>query len=78
MSKSNEGITTVFEKFNKLTNDLQLNGKYYETKGINMKFLLPFLEHLKHKKFAIRKGKDITKLSLETLYGILKIYKLQF
>ena len=38
MARSNEGLTEVFERFNKLLNDLQLHGKYYEEKEINSEF----------------------------------------
>ena len=77
MAKSNESITEVFERFNKLINDLQLHGKYYETKEVNLKFLLTLPEHLERKIFAIRDGRNLNKITLQTLYGILKTYDLE-
>ena len=46
MTKPKESITDVFERFNKLINDLQLHGKYYETHEINLMFLLTLPNHL--------------------------------
>lgn len=78
MSKQNESITEVFERFNKLINDLQMHGKQYETKEKNLKFLLTLPDHLESKISAIKEGRDLSKLPLETLYGILKTYELEF
>ncbi|XP_074355636.1 uncharacterized protein LOC141695276 [Apium graveolens] len=46
MAKLKEGITEVFERFNKLVFDLQLHDKYYEAEEVNLKFLLTLLDHL--------------------------------
>ena len=78
MAKPNESITEVFERFNKLINDLQLHNKYYETKEVNLKFLLTLPDHLESKISAIREGIDLNKTTLQTLYGILKTYELEF
>ncbi|MCI37079.1 hypothetical protein A2U01_0058303, partial [Trifolium medium] len=56
MAKPRESITDVFEKFNKLINDLQLHGKYYENHEINLKFLLTLPDHLEQIISAIREG----------------------
>ena len=77
MAKANESITEVFERFNKLINDLQLHNKYYETKEVNLKFLLTLPDNLESKISAIRKGRDLTKITIQTLYGILKTYELE-
>ena len=47
MAKPKESIIDVFERFNKLINDLQLHDKYYEAKEVNLKFLLTLPDHLK-------------------------------
>ena len=78
MAKANESITEVFERFNKLINDLQLHNKYYETKEVNLKFLLTLPDHLESKISAIREGRDLRKITLQTLYGILKTYELKY
>ena len=77
MAKANESITEVFERFNKLINDLHLYNKYYETKEVNFKFLLTLPDHLESKIYDIREGRDLTKITLQTLCGILKTYKLE-
>ena len=77
MAKANESITEVFERFNKLINDLQLHNKYYETNEVNLKFLLTLSDHLESKISAIREGKDLRKITLQTLYEILKTYELE-
>ena len=77
MAKPKESITDVFERFNKLINDLQLHGKYYEAHEINLKFLLTLPDHLEQKISAIREGRDLSKMTLEVLYGILKTYELE-
>ncbi|KAL8114672.1 hypothetical protein AgCh_021511 [Apium graveolens] len=77
MARPKESITHVFERFNKLINDLQLHDKYYEAKEVNLKFLLTLPDHLELKISAIREGRDLSKITLEVLYGILKIYELE-
>ena len=47
-SNPGEGISEVFIRLNNLINNLNLNGKYYDKKEINMKFLLKLREHLEH------------------------------
>ena len=76
MAKPNEHLSEVFERFNRLINDLKLHDKYYEIEEINMKFLLTFPDHLEHRISAIREGRNMGTISLETLYGILKTYEL--
>ncbi|KAL8134684.1 hypothetical protein AgCh_009639 [Apium graveolens] len=77
MAKPKESITDVFERFNKLINDLQLHEKYYEAEEVNLKFLLTLPDHLEQKISAIREGRDLSRITLEVLYGILKIYELE-
>lgn len=72
-----EGITEVFERYNKLINNLNLQGKYYTNKEIIKKFLLTLPVHLEHRITAIREGRDMNKLSLERIYGVLKTYELE-
>ncbi|KAK1382655.1 hypothetical protein POM88_020390 [Heracleum sosnowskyi] len=58
--------------------ELQIHGKYYDRKELNVKFLLTLPEHLEHKVTAIREGRNLNNISLETLYGVLKSYELEF
>ncbi|KAK1392926.1 hypothetical protein POM88_011982 [Heracleum sosnowskyi] len=76
-SNPGEGISEVFERYNKLINDLNLNGKYYTIKEINKKFLLTLPIHLEHKISAIREARDLGEISVERLYGVLKTYELE-
>ncbi|KAK1387873.1 hypothetical protein POM88_016051 [Heracleum sosnowskyi] len=76
-SNPGEGISQVFERYNKLINDLNLNGKHYTNKEINKKFLLTLPPHLEHKISAIREARDMNEIALERLYGVLKTYELE-
>ena len=77
IAKPKESIIDVFERFNKLINDLQLHDKYYEAEEVNLKFLLTLPDHLEQKISAIREGRDLSRITLEVLYGILKTYELE-
>ena len=44
-----ESITSVFERLNKLLNELSLHGKRYAQKEINRKFMLTLPSHLVNK-----------------------------
>ena len=72
-----EGISEVFERYNKLINKLNLQGKFYTHKEINRKFLLTLSTHLEHRITAIRESRDMNEVSLERLYGVLKTYELE-
>ncbi|KAL8155394.1 hypothetical protein AgCh_000686 [Apium graveolens] len=61
----------------KLINNLQLHDKYYEAEEVNLKFLLTLPDHLEQKISAIREGRDLSRMTLEVLYGILKTYELE-
>ena len=76
MTKANERIIEIFERFNKLINDLKLHNKYYDTNEVNLKFLLTLPDHLESKISAIREGRDLRKTTLQTLHVILKTYEL--
>ena len=45
-SNPGEGITEVFERYNALINNLNINGKYYSIREVNKKFLLTLPTHL--------------------------------
>ena len=76
-SNPGEGISEVFIRLNNLINNLNLNGKFYDKKEVNMKFLLTLPEHLEHRITAIRESRDLNEISLERLYGVLKTYELE-
>ena len=76
-SNPGEGITEVFERYNALINNLNINGKYYSIREVNKKFLLTLPTHLEHRITAIREARDLSEISLERLYGVLKTYELE-
>ena len=76
-STSGEGISEVFKRYNKLINKMNLQGKFYTQKEINIKFLLTLPTYLEHRITAIRESRDMNKVSLEKLYGVLKTYELE-
>ena len=71
-----EGISKVFERYNKLINKLNLQRKFYTQKEINRKLFLTLPTHLEHRITAIRESRDMNEVSLERLYGVLKTYEL--
>ncbi|KAK1377988.1 CCHC-type domain-containing protein [Heracleum sosnowskyi] len=77
MAKPGEDLTSIFERFSKLLTELQIHGKYYDRKELNMKFLLTLPEHLEHRITAIREGRNMNNVTYETLYGVLKSYELE-
>ncbi|KAL8104597.1 hypothetical protein AgCh_028715 [Apium graveolens] len=56
---------------------VQLHDKYYEAEEVNLKFLLAPPDHLEQNISAIREGRDLSIMTLEVLYGILKTYELE-
>ncbi|KAL8098251.1 hypothetical protein AgCh_031128 [Apium graveolens] len=76
-SNPGEGITEVFERYNVLINNLNINGKYYSIREVNKKFLLTLPTHLEHRITAIREARDLSEISLERLYDVLKTYELE-
>ena len=74
---SGEGISELFERYNKLINKMNLQGKFYTQKDINRKFLLTLPTHLDHRITAIRESRDMNEVSLERLYDVLKTYELE-
>ncbi|KAK1388300.1 hypothetical protein POM88_016478 [Heracleum sosnowskyi] len=71
MAQPKEGITEVFERFNKLINELKLYDKHCKTEEINMKFLLTLPDHLEPRISSL-KERDLTKIGFDVLYGVLK------
>ena len=72
-----ECITQVFERYNKLLNDLNLHGKVYTSREVNRKFMLTLPSHLEHKVSSIKERDDIYEMSIERLYGKLKTHEIE-
>ena len=76
-SLSGESITQVFERYNKLLNELSIQGKTYPLRETNRKFMLTLPYHVEHKISAIRERDEIHTMSLEKLYGKLRSYEME-
>ena len=72
-----ENISQVFERYNKLLNDLNLHGKLYSSREVKRKFMLTLPSHLEHKISSIRERDDINEMSIERLYGKLKTHEME-
>ena len=72
-----ENISQVFERYNKLLNNLNLHGKLYSSREVNRKFMLTLPSHLEHKISSIRERDDINEMSIERLYGKLKTHEME-
>ncbi|KAL8148837.1 hypothetical protein AgCh_006002 [Apium graveolens] len=77
MAKPKDSIIDVFKRFKKLINDLQLHDKYNEAEEVNLKFFITLPDHLEQKISTIREGRDLSWMTLEVLFGILKNYQLE-
>ncbi|KAL8102972.1 hypothetical protein AgCh_027488 [Apium graveolens] len=55
----------------------ELHDKFYDVEEVNLKFLLTLPDHLEQKISAIREGRDLSRITLKVLYGVLKIYELE-
>ncbi|XP_074342639.1 uncharacterized protein LOC141680265 [Apium graveolens] len=64
-----ESITQVFERLNKLLNDLSINGKTYSQREVNKKLTLFLLHHLENKASSFRERVDFETMTLEKLYA---------
>ena len=74
-STSGEGISEVFERYNKSTTSWTFMKNSSTQKEINRKFLLTLPTHMEHRITAIRESRDMNEVSLERLYGVLKTYE---
>ena len=72
-----ENISQVFERYNKLLNNLNLHGEVYSSREVNRKFMLTLPSHLEHKISSIRERDDINEMSIERLYGKLKTHEME-
>ncbi|XP_074355324.1 uncharacterized protein LOC141694519 [Apium graveolens] len=72
-----ENITSVFERLNKLINELSIYGKRYEQKEINRKFMLTLPTHFISKGDSVRERLDFKTMSLDKLYGKMKTHEME-
>lgn len=64
-----ENITQVYERYNRLLNELRIHGKEYPLRESNRRFMLTLPHHIEHKASSIRERADFTTMKLEELYG---------
>ncbi|XP_074352748.1 uncharacterized protein LOC141691896 [Apium graveolens] len=76
-SHPRENITSVFDRLNKLINELSIYGKRYEHKAINRKFMLTLPTHLISKGDSVRERLDFKTMSLDKLYGKMKTHEIE-
>ena len=72
-----ETITQVYERFNRLLNELMINGKIYPQREVNRKFMLTLPSHVEHKAQSIRDMVNFNSMTLEKLFGKLKTYEME-
>ncbi|XP_074377819.1 uncharacterized protein LOC141719344 [Apium graveolens] len=72
-----ESITRVFERLNKLLNELSIHGKTYPQREVNKKFMLFLPHHLENKVSSVRERVDSETMTLEKLYGKMKTHEME-
>ncbi|XP_074355816.1 uncharacterized protein LOC141695472 [Apium graveolens] len=72
-----ESITQVFERLDKLLNELSIHGKTYPQREVNRKFMLVLPHHLENKASSIRERVDFETMTLEKLCGKLNTHEME-
>ncbi|KAL8104625.1 hypothetical protein AgCh_028737 [Apium graveolens] len=72
-----ESITQVFERLNKLLNELSIHGKTYPQREVNMNFMMVLPQHLENKASSVCERVDFETMTLEKLYGKLKTHEME-
>lgn len=76
-SKDDELLTEIYERFQKLLNDMSLVDKEYDAEDSNKKFLLALPKKWDLKVKSIRDNYDLEYTPLDEIYGMLKIHELE-
>ncbi|KAL8120899.1 hypothetical protein AgCh_017904 [Apium graveolens] len=76
-SRNNESLTKIYDRFQKLLNDLSLVNKDYDLEDSNMKFLLALPEKWDFKVTSIRDYYQLDNTPLDEIYGVLKTHELE-
>ncbi|KAL8088518.1 hypothetical protein AgCh_038340 [Apium graveolens] len=77
-SRDNESLTEIYDRFQKLLNDLSLVDKEYDLEDSNLKFLLALPEKWDYKVTSIRDNYELDKTPLDEIYGVLKTHELEW
>ncbi|KAL8148613.1 hypothetical protein AgCh_005826 [Apium graveolens] len=76
-SRDNESLTEIYDRFQKLLNDLSLVNKEYDQDDSNLKFLLALPKKWDFKVTSIRDNYELEEISLDKIYGMLKTHELE-
>ncbi|KAL8155275.1 hypothetical protein AgCh_000593 [Apium graveolens] len=76
-SRDNESLTEIYDRFQKLLNDLSLVNKEYDLEDSNLKFLLAHPEKWDFKVISIRDNYQLDITPLDEIYGVLKTHELE-
>ncbi|XP_074376921.1 uncharacterized protein LOC141718435 [Apium graveolens] len=72
-----EGVTSVYERLNRLLNEMSRHGKKYAQHEINRKFLLALPSHLDNKAETVHERVDFKTMKLEKVYGRMKTHEME-
>ncbi|XP_074323365.1 uncharacterized protein LOC141660290 [Apium graveolens] len=72
-----EGVTSVYERLNRLLNEMSLHGKKYAQHEINRKFLLTLPSHLDNKAETVCERVDFKTMKPEKVYGRMKTHEME-
>ncbi|KAL8090857.1 hypothetical protein AgCh_040067 [Apium graveolens] len=76
-SRDIESLIEIYDRFQKLLNDLSLVNKEYDLEDSNLKFLLALPEKWDFKVTSIRDNYQLDKTPLDEIYGVLKTHELE-
>ncbi|KAL8088485.1 hypothetical protein AgCh_038310 [Apium graveolens] len=76
-SRDNESLTEIYDRFQKLLNDLSLVNKEHDFEDSNLKFLLALPEKWDFKVTSIRDNNQFNITPLDEIYGVLKTHELE-
>src|SRR5947208_8629445 len=77
LHKQGETFGDLFNRFNRLINDLKAHGKEFQRKDINNKFMRSLPSFWDAKVTAISEATDLKTMTLEDLYGNLQTYEMK-
>ncbi|KAL8119170.1 hypothetical protein AgCh_016619 [Apium graveolens] len=76
-SRDNESLTEIYDRFQKLLNDLSLVNKEYDLEDSNLKLLRALPDKWDFKVTSIKDNYKIDITPLDEIYGVLKTHELE-